>query len=178
MRLFTLSAVFFLASTVMAAPLDRPSAVRRSQDDETSGLFLRDDAAYVEARSDEYDSFLEARSAKSKANAATRKTNKQAAKAEVAKAGKKGPDKAAAKKAEQKTNAQTKHNQLKAAGAEHKKTSGLPDRNAKYTVPAGNGECEFHPVCLLLTSESRQARTHIYWQRCSQSQLRVSYQRQ
>jgi len=125
----------------------------------------------ITARSDfDDENWLERRILKVKkiANKAARKERKTAAKAEVAQARQKainkankasGKDvaktpagKAAAhaagntaahsKKTEQKTAAQTKHLQMKAAGAEHRKTTGLPGRNQKFTIPAGTGKPE------------------------------------
>lgn len=125
----------------------------------------------ITARSDfDDDNWLERRVVKEKkiANKAARKERKTAAKAEVAQARQKGINKsnssqgkkvaktpagvavshaagrtaAQNKKAELKTASQAKHLQMKAAGAEHRKTTGLPGRNQKFTVPAGSGKPE------------------------------------
>jgi len=126
----------------------------------------------ITARSDFDDEiWLERRVIKEKkiANKAARKTRKAAAKAEVAQASQKAMNKshkasksdpslsshdkkkaaeaagrtaAQNKRNELKAAANTKHHQLKAAGIEHRKTSGLPGRNQKFIVPAGNGKPE------------------------------------
>ena len=144
MRFSTLSAVFLAISTTVALPL----YVQRRQEDVFSSLEVRDDVAYTggapgfTARS--YDDWLERRSgAKTAANKAARKQRKVDAKTEVEKARRKGGDAAAAtKKADQRTAAQAKHNQLKAAGQEHKNTVGLPNRKDTFHVAAGNGKPE------------------------------------
>lgn len=144
MRFSTLSAVFLAISTAVALPLD----VQRRQEDDFSSLELRGDVAYTggalgfTARS--YDNWLERRSgAKTAANKAARKQRKADAKTEVHKArGKGGATAAATKKADQRTAAQAKHNQLKAAGKEHRNTKNLPHRTDTFHVAAGNGKPE------------------------------------
>jgi len=125
----------------------------------------------ITARSDfDDDNWLERRVIKAKkiANKAARKERKTAAKAQVAQARQKGMNKSNAsqgkkaaktpagvkashaagktaaqnKKQELKSASQAKHLQMKAAGAEHRKTTGLPGRKEKFTVPAGNGKPE------------------------------------
>jgi len=125
----------------------------------------------ITARSDfDDENWLERRiiAAKKIANKAARKARKTAAKAEVAQARQKGVNKyntgvgkkdaklpahvkaarvagdaaGRAKKTELRTAAQAKHHQMKAAGAEHRATTGLPGRNQKFTIPAGGGKPE------------------------------------
>jgi len=142
MRFSTLSAIFLAISTTVALPLD----VQRRQEDVFSSLELRGDVAHTggalgfTARS--YDNWLERRSgAKTAANKAARKQRKVDAKTEVQKARRKGGNTAAAtKKADQRTAAQAKHNQLRAAGREHKNTKDLPNRSDTFHVAAGNGK--------------------------------------
>jgi hypothetical protein len=127
----------------------------------------------ITARSDfDNENRLERRIVKAKkiANKAARKERKTAAKAEVSQARQKAINKsnknlgktdartpagkkaahaagntaAQNKKHELKTAAQAKHLQMKAAGVEHRKTTGLPGRNQKFTIPAGNGTFPFH----------------------------------
>jgi len=127
----------------------------------------------ITARSDfDDENWLERRVIKAKkiANKAARKERKTAAKAQVAQAKQKGMNKSNAsqgkkaaktpagvkashsagktaaqnKKQELKSAAQAKHLQMKAAGAEHRKTTELPGRNQKFTVAAGNGKFPFH----------------------------------
>jgi len=127
----------------------------------------------ITARSDFNDeNWLERRirSAKKIANKATRKERKNAAKAVVTQARQKGINQsnrnlgkktaktlagiavahaagrtaAQNKKKELRATAQAKHLQMKAAGVEHRKTTGLPARKPEhiFTVPAGNGKPE------------------------------------
>lgn len=117
---------------------------------------------------DDYELVRRVIAAKKAANKAARKERKTAAKAEVQKArqkaitqSNKSVDKATArtpahkavaehaghtaatnKKTEMKAAAQAKHEQLKAAGEEHRKSTGLPSRDAKFHVPAGGGKPE------------------------------------
>jgi hypothetical protein len=169
MRFITLSALFLFASTTLAAPLDLLS---RQEDTYSSLVLRDDVADIgaaigVTARSDfDDENWLERRISRAKkiANKAARTLRKTAAKAEVAQASQKamkklgktavrtaagraaakaaGKQAAQAKKQELKTAAHTKHLQMKAAGVEHRKTTGLPGRNQKFTVPAGNGKPE------------------------------------
>jgi len=169
MRFITLSALFLFASTTLAAPLDLST---RQEDTYSSLALRDDvadigAAIRVTARSDfDDENWLERRISRAKkiANKAARTQRKTAAKAEVAQAKQKAMNKlgktavrtpagkaaahAAGKKAAQdkktelKTAAHTKHLQMKAAGVEHRKTTGLPGRNQKFTIPAGNGKPE------------------------------------
>ena len=127
-------------------------------------------------------------------NKVARKERKTAAKAEVGQARQKGINKsnvsqgkkmaktpagkavseaagrtaAQNKEKELRDAAHTKHHQMKEAGGEHRKTSGLPGRNQKFTVPGGNGKFPFHYPEFLwnLNNHCRQTGTHFYWQGC------------
>lgn len=171
MRFATLSALFLFASTTLAAPLDLSSRQEDTYSSLALRDGVADTGADIgiAARSDfDDENWLERRVNKVKkaANKDARKQRKTAAKAEVATARQKAmtkanPNKKVAKtpagaaaahaagnkaakgkKAELKTNAQAKHNAMKAAGAEHRKTTGLPGRNQKFTIPAGGGKPE------------------------------------
>ncbi|KAF9457671.1 hypothetical protein BDZ94DRAFT_1313972 [Collybia nuda] len=136
-----------------------------------NGVTYTRNALGLTARSDVYDDYrLERRvnAAKKQANKDARKDRKTAAKAEVQKSKQKaitqanksvdkataktpahiasaeraGQSAAATKKADMKAASQAKHEQLKAAGKEYKKTADLPARTAQFTVPAGGGKPE------------------------------------
>jgi hypothetical protein len=172
MRFITLSAIFLFASTTLAAPLGLSSRQRDTYSSLALRDGIADSGAAIgiTARSDfNNENRLERRTARATktANNAARNGRRTAAKAEVSqarkeaidnhlgttgagtRAGKKAAhaagDRAAQnKKHELKTAAQAKHLQMKAAGVEHRKTTGLPGRNQKFTIPAGNGTFPFH----------------------------------
>ncbi|KAJ7585592.1 hypothetical protein C8J56DRAFT_892311 [Mycena floridula] len=138
MRLSLLSSIFFIASTVIAAPLveqrslaDNIDLETRDLDDALLDLYLRDDASLLTTRS-LVEAVLERRSAAKKAaKAATRKANRKKAKKEIGIAGLLDPAAKATKKADLKSKAQAKHELKKQKGKDYKDLEkGLPKRGS------------------------------------------------